>query len=322
MRGARRKWLYVILLLALLVPNALAYLHARAMTHFVTSGQTTSANGLSWADKMRVLLFGLRIHRADNHGTPADLGLDYQTHHFAGGAGTLEAWVIEAQPRRGVVLIFHGYSGSKSDFIEVARRLHDRGWTSVLVDFRGAGGSSGQDTTIGWHEADDVAATVAWTREHLQEPAPVLYGFSMGAAAILRAVAVHDVHPRALIVEASFDRMLSTVEHRFHNLGIPAFPAATLLVFWGGARNGFNAFAHNPVQYAAAVTCPTLMLHGGADKVVAQAEARNVFNALAGPKFLHVFPHAPHEASRTVSQQDWQSAFAPFLDRVSAVNAP
>ncbi len=310
-----------MLALALVVPNALAYLHGRAMTHFATSGQTTSSDGLGWTEKLGVLVSGVRVRRAANDGTPADAGLAFQTHHFAGGAGVLEAWVIEARRRRGVVLIFHGYSGSKSDFIEVARRLHEMGWTSVLVDFRGAGGSAGQDTSIGWHEANDVAKAVAWTRQNLNEPAPVLYGFSMGAAAVLRAVAVEDVHPRALIVEAAFDRMLSTVENRFHNLGVPAFPGAALLVFWGGVRHGFNGFAHNPARYAMAVTCPTLVLYGANDKLVTAAEADNVFNALAGPKYLHVFPHAPHEASRTVPREDWQSAFAPFLDRVAAVNA-
>jgi alpha-beta hydrolase superfamily lysophospholipase len=317
----RRRLLWLAVLLALVVPNALAYLHARAMTHFVTSGQTTSPDGLGWADKLGVLVQGVRVRRPVNQGTPADAGLAFQTHRFAGGAGPLEAWVIEARPRRGVILIFHGYSGSKSDFIEVARRLHEMGWTSVLVDFRGAGGSAGQDTSIGWHEARDVAAAVAWTRESLHEPAPVLYGFSMGAAAVLRAVAVEHVHPRAIIVESAFDRMLSTVENRFHNVGVPAFPGAPLLVFWGGVRHGFNGFAHNPGQYAAAVTCPTLVLCGADDRLVTPTEAHNVFSALAGPKTLHVFPHAPHEASRTVPREDWQAVFVPFLDRVAPVNA-
>jgi uncharacterized protein len=36
-------------------------------------------------------------------------------------------------------------------------------------------------------------------------------------------------------------------------LHIPPFPLAELIIFWGGVQHGFNAFAHNPVTYAAQV---------------------------------------------------------------------
>ena len=38
----------------------------------------------------------------------------------------------------------------------------------------------------------------------------------------------------AVVVESVFDRLLSTAENRFHSMGIPAFPMARLLIFWGG----------------------------------------------------------------------------------------
>jgi hypothetical protein len=68
-----------------------------------------------------------------------------------------------------------------------------------------------------------------------------------------------------VILEAVFDTMLNTVRHRFHAMGIPAFPSAQLLVFWGGRQWGFDGFAHNPVQYAASLNCPSLFMHGAND---------------------------------------------------------
>jgi pimeloyl-ACP methyl ester carboxylesterase len=78
----------------------------------------------------------------------------------------------------------------------------------MLVDFRGCGGSQGDRTTIGWNEAKDVSATLLWVKATLGESAPVLFGHSMGAVAILRAVAVEGVHPRAVIADAPFGRLL------------------------------------------------------------------------------------------------------------------
>ena len=71
----------------------------------------------------------------------------------------------------------------------------------MLVDFRGCGGSQGDRTTIGWNEAKDVSATLLWVKATLGESAPVLFGHSMGAVAILRAVAVEGVQPRAVIAD-------------------------------------------------------------------------------------------------------------------------
>ena len=89
----------------------------------------------------------------------------------------------------------------------------------------------------------------------------MLYGASMGAAAVLRA-AVGTVAPRAVVLEAPFDRLVTTVVHRFEAMGflaMLALPGAAVLVFWGSVDGGFNGFAHNPADYAARVAVPTLV---------------------------------------------------------------
>src|SRR3712207_7040402 len=53
------------------------------------------------------------------------------------------------------------------------------------MDMSGHGGSAGNVTTIGYHEAADVAA--AYQYAQTLDDRVVLYGVSMGAAAILRA---------------------------------------------------------------------------------------------------------------------------------------
>ncbi len=134
------------------------------------------------------------------------------------------------------------------------------GYAAFLLDFHGSGGSRGSDTSIGVREADDAARAVEYVRRKFPNRRLILYGQSMGSA--FGAIAVNGVRPDAIIVECPFDRLLSTASNRFAAMGLPAFPAAHLLIFWGGVQQGFNAFRHNPVEYARNVACPVLLLHG------------------------------------------------------------
>ena len=140
-----------------------------------------------------------------------------------------------------------------------------------------------------------------------------MYGRSMGAAAVLRAIALGKVRPDAVVVESPFDRMLTTIDHRFEMMGLPKFPLSPLLVFWGGAQHGYWAFGHNPADYAAAVKCPTLMIRAGRDPFVLKHEAESVFNALAGPKQMVVFEGAGHQACSHVDRRKFGRVVADFL---------
>jgi pimeloyl-ACP methyl ester carboxylesterase len=135
----------------------------------------------------------------------------------------------------------------------------------------------------------------------------------MGAAAILRAVHSCGIQPDAIIVEAVFDKMLNTVRHRFGAMGVPSFPSAELLVFWGGRQAGFNGFGHNPVDYATAVKCPILFLHGSADPRAQAEEARRVFAAVPARKHFKEFPGIGHEAPVIRCPEEWKKVVNQFL---------
>jgi pimeloyl-ACP methyl ester carboxylesterase len=121
------------------------------------------------------------------------------------------------------------------------------------------------------------------------------------------------VQPDAIIAEAVFDRMLTTVRHRFELMGVPSFPSAAILVFWGGRQGGFNAFANNPVEYAASVRCPILFLHGTVDERAHLAEARQVYDAVPGRKWFKEFDGIAHAAIVASRRRQWQETVSQFL---------
>lgn len=266
------------------------------MTHFIPTGQRTSPpESLTLPQKLKILFIGVRIPRPINTLTPKNINLSFSTYRFGGkNNDDCEAWFIPAKNPKSLVLAFHSYASSKSSLLDAAKAFHDLGYDVLLTDFRGSGGSHGNDTTIGYREANDVAAACDFATQNWPAEPQILFGQSMGGAAILRAIADLNVQPKSVIIESCYDRMLATVENRFHAMHLPAFPLARLLVFWGGEQFGYSAFALNPADYATRIHCPVLMMQGGRDSRVTNAQAQNLFDHLAGPKRLELFADDGH----------------------------
>jgi dipeptidyl aminopeptidase/acylaminoacyl peptidase len=275
----------LVIIAVFVLLNCAAYRQAYLMTHFRAGLRTSKPETMNVAQRLKTLLFGVNLPRPHSLLLPIELGPYGRNVTIPGAVGIrLGGWYCPASPEAPLVILFHGYGGEKTDSLNEARVFIELGLSVLLVDFRGSGDSSESYTTLGYDEGDDVAAAVQYARTNLSYSKLFLYGNSMGAAAVLRAVHSCGIIPDAIIVEAVFDRMLSTVRNRFKLMGVPSFPCAELLVFWGGRQFGFNGFKHNPVDYAASVRCPILFLHGTADSRAHLAEARHVYDAVPGPK--------------------------------------
>ena len=295
--------------------NALAYVHARSFTSFAQGGaRTPDPEHMTLRQKLSVLFRGPILPRPVIRATPANIGLESETHHFVTRDGLrLEAWRLPHPDAKGMVLLFHGYADSKSSLLTEARVFHEMGFEPVLVDFRGSGGSEGQTTTIGYAESEDVWTSVVYAGRWPSSRRLFLFGSSMGAAAVLHAAARHELPVSGLILQSPFARMMEAVEHRFDRLHAPRFPAAPLLVFWGGFQNGFDGFRHDPARYAERVRVPVLLMHGERDELACVAEARTIYDRLAGPKELVLFPRASHVSLFGADRRRWRAAVGGFL---------
>src|SRR5262249_19557702 len=150
---------------------------------------------------------------------------------------------------------------------------------------------------IGYREAGDVIAAADFVRSRLQDTSPiVLYGQSMGGVSIFRALSTSPIDARGVIVEGIYDETVNAVKNRFKAMGLPPFPGAELLCFWGGAQMGFSARSHNPVQYARAIKTPVLILQGEGDLRATPEQAQRVFAHLGGRKAFVAIPGAKHES--------------------------
>ena len=292
-----RKLIFKIIIITFIVLNLISYSGAYYLTSFNSSNRQV-------VDKNR-----------------SDIGLEYKTERISINQNEwLDTWLISAENKsNGTVLLFPGNNGSKAkQLLAPAKIFHNLNYDTLLVDFRGLGASSGNSTTIGIRESKDVALTINYAQKSKLKHPYILYGVSMGSAAILKAIADKDknINPEAIILEAPFARLVNAVSSRLRAINIPTFPMTQLIVFWGGVQHGFNGFTHNPVIYAKSVECPTLILQGKLDKWTTLEEINEIYQNLQGSKQLVIFPGAGHDLLVTVNKQVWKQSIEKFLKEI------
>lgn len=289
--------------------NAVAAMQAYRFTHFASGGQHIRQDGLSTMQKLQLLVTGVNIPRPENRDFPRRPFTVVKIRSNV----ELGCWYIQPPvPAKGTIIIFHGYIGCKSALINRAEPFLQAGYNCLLVDFMGSGGSGGNSTTIGYKEAQEVADCYSYIQQR-GEGHIYLYGSSMGAVAIMKAMHDTPIKPSAIILECPFATMYETVAIRFRNLGVPTFPMARLLMFWGGVENGFPAAAHNPVSYATGVHCPVLLQYGALDKLVAKDETDRIYANLNKPKRLIVYPLAGHDNYYKDYGKEWAANMVGFI---------
>lgn len=299
--------------------NILAWNHARALLNYSLRGPLTRHPDTLTARQKAVVLFeGINVPRPTGVAIPPDYGLSYEPLRIPTASDhDLGAWYCPGRQAGPVVLLFHGYAQDKTSVLPEAAAFHDLGLSCLLVDFRGSGESSASHTTLGMHESKDVAAAFHYIRDRLPGRRIILFGQSMGAAAILRAIRTDaTIVPDAIVLESVFDSMLRTAMNRFSMMRMPAFPNAHLLLFWGGRQFGFNAFRHNPAVYARSVTCPSLIFQGSTDARARPQDARRVFDAVSSQhKEFREFAGIGHESFVARMPEDWNRTARAFFLR-------
>lgn len=283
-------WLFLTLFI---LGNIIVYNHAYRFTHFVEGNgeKRKKPEELSFGEKLEAVFFGVSIPKPINKETPQRpyTTIDLQSHK------KLKAWLIEIPQHKGVVLLCHGYSGSKSGVLNYAEEFNKKGYTTLLLDFMGNGDSEGYQTTIGVKESRDVKVAYEYLKTQYPQDSMILFGSSMGAVAIMKSVYDFDIKPDKLILECPFGTMRQTTQTRFTAMGLPAFPFADMLMIYGGLQNGFNAYSHKPTEYAKSISIPTLLMCGAEDKRVSKEETKVIFENLKGEKSLYFLKGLGHE---------------------------
>lgn len=228
----------------------------------------------------------------------------------------LSGWYIP--PRNGALVIFvHGLNGNRTELIDEADFITAAGYGALLLDLRNHGESEGNVTTLGLYEVRDVEAAVTFARQTAGADAPVaLFGHSMGAAAVLLA-AVKIPAVRAVIAESAYTSVEDNISEGVRILtGLPPFPFAPLIVFFGEREAGVDIRSVRPVDVVGQISPrPLLLIHGELDDLILAENSRRLYEAAREPKELYLLPNVGHGGFLQAEPKKYPRRILTFLEK-------
>jgi dipeptidyl aminopeptidase/acylaminoacyl peptidase len=251
--------------------------------------------------------------------TPADVGLaGFQVVEFSSRDGlNLRGWYIPS--KNGAVVIFvHGHGANRSELLDQAALTTARGYGALLFDLRNHGESQGDRTSMGLSEVDDVKGAVEFVRvQPGVDPAKIaLFGHSMGAAAVLMAAAQMP-EIGAVLAQSTYSSIEDNIANAVKELtGLPPFPFAPLVIFFGQYEAGVDIHAARPVDTIGQISPrPVLIIHGAEDGLFNVQNAHHLYEAAGEPKQLYIAPHVAHGGFLQVEPAEYPRRILAFLDQ-------
>lgn len=253
---------------------------------------------------------------------PADRERRFQRVDFLSARGAaLAGWYGDGRRQQGhaeaTIIICHGWAADKGDMLGLTEALRQSGFDVLLFDLHGWGESARGPVTFGDQETGDILGAVRFVRE--QRPGKArrigLIGFSMGAAAAIRATA-QNAGIDALVADASYARLNVQVGRFFQRFAGPLWPVVYAPARWFGERlTGTVLSTISPVQVIGRITPrPVLIIHGSRDRVIDVDDARQLYRAAGPPKTLWLIEGAGHGETRTLAPAaQWDARVIAFF---------
>ncbi|MFC9438726.1 alpha/beta fold hydrolase [Nocardia sp. NPDC057030] len=233
----------------------------------------------------------------------------------------------ELDRERSAVLLVHGGPWRRSGLEFDLRRawLAEQGYVVLEPNFRGSAGFGAHwvnaaDRQWGAAMQDDLEDTLDWAiRRGYVDPARIaLVGGSYGGYAVLQLAATSARRFRAVVALSPLTDLVDFVG----NLPAPWRTAAPMVHRRIGdpARSDERRrlARHSPVNNAATLDCPVLLVHGAADARVPVEMSSRMFLALARAGLdatLALFPDEGHEFVGTANRRARDELIAGFLAR-------
>lgn len=194
----------------------------------------------------------------------------------AADGSELHALYFKAEHPRGVIIYFHGNTGSVRRWGKYAQRFVRLGYDVLMPDPRGYGKSRGELSEAALHA--DAELWYQQVLQHWKETDVVVLGRSLGSG-LATPLAAHHA-PRMLILETPFANLYEVATNY-----LPILPYRLLL------RYPFR----NDIAMKR-MACPVYILHGKFDSVVPYASALRLY-ALVPPtvrREMITFPKGHH----------------------------
>ncbi|AYK05599.1 alpha/beta hydrolase [Brevibacillus laterosporus] len=223
--------------------------------------------------------------------------------------------------RNATIIVAHGYSQNRLEqhlpALTLAKSFIEAGYDTLLFDFRNAGESEGNLTTIGLEEQKDLLGAIDFATNYAPDHSIGLIGFSMGAATAL-LVAGEDERVNAVVADCPF-ALLS--DYLSNNLPVwtrlPSFPFTSIILTVIPILVGASPKQVKPIEAVKRYgSRPLLLIHGREDKTIPYKESEKLYEAAMHPEAeLWLVPEADHVRCYTRDRALYSRRVIQFFDR-------
>lgn len=232
--------------------------------------------------------------------TPAARGVPYDDFTITTDDGEkLSVWWVPVASPKGAVLLLHGNAGNISHRIDYALMFRDLGYSTLLVDYRGYGKSSGKPSEEGTYRDADAAWRWLTQTRGVPENNIVVFGESLGGGVASWIAARH--RPRALVLASTFTSAV--------DLGAEVYGFLPVRLI--------SKFRYATRERLRGVKSPVLVMHSADDEIIPYAHGRKLYDAANEPKAF-VELAGGHNSGFVFTRPEWVRALGDFLRKFEA----
>ena len=184
-------------------------------------------------------------------------------------------------------MYLHGIGDNRDSASGIVDRFVGRGFDVIAYDSRAHGASEGEHCTYGYYEKLDLRHVL----DQVGADSVVVIGHSLGAAVALQTAAI-EPRIRAVVAAAAYSDLRTIATERAPFI----FTKGSIAGAFKRAEQdaSFRVDNVSPVNAAAHISVPVLLIHGEADRNTAPSHSQRIYAALRGPKKLLLVPGAGH----------------------------
>lgn len=210
---------------------------------------------------------------------PEDYGLRVEPVRIRADDGVqLAGWFVP-RPGAAAIVLLHGYPAEKADLLPIAAALAPQ-YAMLLMDQRYFGESEGRATTLGFRERRDLERAVDFVQSR-GAAAVGVFGFSLGGAVALLAAA-EDPRIRAVAAYAPFSDLRELGRELYGWMWFVRYPFVEAMLLWSRLIFGADICRPAPVEAAARLGIPVLLVHSREDEQIPFRHAERLRAVLAG----------------------------------------
>ncbi|MCS6860049.1 MAG: alpha/beta hydrolase [Abditibacteriales bacterium] len=251
--------------------------------------------------------------------TPQSVGVAYENVKFQSLDGMrLAGWFAPATDATAVIILCHGFPGTRSEVVDHLAFLHRAGFNVFTFDFRGRGESAGNTCTIGYREVNDLLGAVRYLRARPETKSQKIgvLGLSMGGAVCIMGAA-REKEIAAVVADAPYARLDRAVHQRFRAFLGPLAPVFRVPAqFFGERLADFKVADVAPLNEVARISPrPLLLIHGTSDFLITPTDSKMLHAAARAPKQLWLVPGARHTKAYQVAGKEYERRVTEFFQK-------